>query len=104
MLQWGAVTSSHATGSDVHILELFASGVDKWSMIEHYCRIHGHDPGRVVAIGDGLNDIGMLSSAGLGIAMENADDDVRSAADMTTSHHDSDGVAHAIGMVLGDQA
>ena len=28
MLQWGAVTSSHATGSDVHILELFALGVD----------------------------------------------------------------------------
>ncbi len=101
MLQWGAVTSSHATGSDVHILELFAAGVDKWSMIEQYCRIHGHAPDRVVAIGDGLNDVGMLSSAGLGIAMQNADDHVRSAADMTTSHHDCDGVAHAIDMVLG---
>ena len=104
MLQWGAVTSSHATGSDVHILELFAPGVDKWSMILEYCNDHGHDPSRVVAIGDGLNDVGMLSSAGLGIAMENADDDVRAAADVVTGHHGADGVAEAIDRLLGATA
>ena len=91
--QWAAVTSSHATGSDVHILELFAHGVDKWPMIEFYCREAGHDPRRVVAIGDGLNDVGMLRSAGLGVAMGNAEDNVQAVADELTDHHDDDGVA-----------
>lgn len=100
MLQWGAVTSSHATGSDIHILELFAPGVDKWTMIEFYCREHGHAPDRVVAIGDGLNDVGMLRAAGLGIAMQNADSDVQAAADELTLDHDEDGVAHAIDRIL----
>ena len=104
MLQWGAVTSSHATGSDIHILELFAAGVDKWAMVQEYCSRAGHDPARVVAIGDGLNDIGMLAAAGLGIAMENAEEHVRAAADVMTTHHDSDGVADAVHMVLGAQA
>jgi len=102
--QWAAVTSSHATGSDVHILELFAHGVDKWPMIEFYCQSAGHDPRRVVAIGDGLNDVGMLRSAGLGIAMDNADEDVRAAADEITDHHDDDGVATAIHRLLQDPA
>ncbi len=96
MQQWAAVTSSHATGSDVHILELFAGGVDKWSMIEFYCDQHGHDPARVVAIGDGLNDVEMIRSAGLGVAMGNADDAVLAVADEVTGHHAQDGVASAI--------
>ena len=105
--QWAAVTSSHATGSDVHILELFARGVDKWPMIEFYCREAGHDPRRVVAIGDGLNDVGMLRSAGLGVAMANAENNVQAVADETTDHHDDDGVATAIhrlvrGPTVGD--
>ncbi|MDG1899780.1 MAG: HAD family hydrolase [Phycisphaerales bacterium] len=102
--QWAAVTSSHATGSDVHILELFAGGVDKWSMIEFYCEQHGHDPARVVAIGDGLNDVGMIRSAGLGIAMANADDAVLAVADEVTGHHGQDGVASAIHRLVPSRA
>lgn len=101
LLQWSAVTSSHATGSDVHILEVFAHGVDKWPMIEAFCNLHGLDSSRVIAIGDGLNDIGMLSRATLGIAMANANEHVRSAADELTGHHDEDGVATAIERIFG---
>lgn len=49
-----------------------------------------------VAIGDQINDIPMLKAAGISIAMENADDVVKSHAMFTTDHHDQHGVANAL--------
>ncbi|MDR1356364.1 MAG: Cof-type HAD-IIB family hydrolase [Tannerellaceae bacterium] len=50
----------------------------------------------VIAIGDGVCDIGMIQMAGLGIAMENADETVKRCADYTTASNDDDGVAKAV--------
>ena len=49
-----------------------------------------------MAIGDNNNDLGTIEFAGLGIAMGNASDDVKRAADHITSDNDNDGVAEAI--------
>jgi hydroxymethylpyrimidine pyrophosphatase-like HAD family hydrolase len=51
------------------------------------------DPAGLVAIGDGRNDIEMLTYAGLGIAMESAPDEVKAAADEVTKSVEDDGVA-----------
>ena len=51
---------------------------------------------RTFAFGDGLNDLTMLRDAGTGIAMENASDDVKAAANAITLSCDEDGVAAAI--------
>lgn len=48
------------------------------------------------AFGDGVNDIEMLSTVGCGIAMGNADDDVKSFADEVTDTVQNDGVALGI--------
>ena len=53
-----------------------------------------------IAIGDGHNDIGMLQAAGVGIAMGNASESVRQAADYVTSSNDDEGVALAIMHIL----
>ncbi|MDF2821901.1 MAG: Cof-like hydrolase [Clostridiales bacterium] len=50
----------------------------------------------VVCFGDSSNDISMLKKAGLGIAMGNAIDSVKSCADYVTKNIDEDGVAYAI--------
>lgn len=50
----------------------------------------------IVAFGDNHNDIGMLQFAGLGIAMGNAHEEVKSVADYVTSSNAEDGVAKAI--------
>lgn len=98
--QWSALTADEFVCSRTHMLEVFARGVDKWSAVEWLCAERNSDPQRVVAIGDGANDVGMLAGAGLGIAMGNADDAVREAADAVVAPFDRDGVAEAIDLAL----
>lgn len=56
----------------------------------------GIRPAEMVAMGDGYNDLSMIEFAGLGIAMGNACDQVKQAADFVSLDNDHDGVAHAI--------
>lgn len=93
---WSAVTQTEAIGSATHLLEVFGSNVNKWTMIEAHCQQSGIDPTRVAAIGDGLNDIELVRSAGLGVAMANASAPVLEVADRVTGNHNDDGVAEAI--------
>ena len=47
----------------------------------------------MIACGDGYNDLTMIKYAGLGVAMENAIDDVKRLADEVCADNDADGVA-----------
>ncbi|MAT81417.1 MAG: hypothetical protein CMJ29_07195 [Phycisphaerae bacterium] len=87
-------------GEVVHMLEVFGSGVDKWTMVERYAIDQGIPRERVAAIGDGLNDIQLLRECGFGIAVDNADDQVIEAADARTGCHSQDGVADAVDRLL----
>ena len=49
-----------------------------------------------MAFGDGGNDIEMLRHVAIGIAMGNAGDDVKAAADYVTDDIDDNGVANAL--------
>ena len=49
-----------------------------------------------MAFGDGGNDIGMLRHAGVGVAMGNAKDDVKAAADYVTDSVDENGIFNAM--------
>lgn len=50
----------------------------------------------IIAFGDGSNDVDMLKMAGMGIAMGNANEDVKLAADYVTTSNDEDGIVNAI--------
>jgi Cof subfamily protein (haloacid dehalogenase superfamily) len=56
----------------------------------------GIAPDEVVAFGDGLNDIEMLSLAGMGVAMGSARDEVKKAANMVTLSAEDDGVRYGL--------
>lgn len=51
---------------------------------------------RVVAVGDATNDLPMLESAGLGVAMENSMEEVVRKADRVIGHHDTDAIAKLV--------
>lgn len=87
----------------VHILEAFDARASKWGAIEALCARTGVDPARTAAIGDEVNDVPMIRGAGLGVAMGNAIDAVKQAADRHAPSHAEAGVAFAIERILGGE-
>lgn len=87
-------------GEILHVLEVFSRDGNKASALSWVAARQGIAMKRCVAMGDQINDVQMLSSVGLGIAMGNAVESLKSLAGRHTLHHDEHGVAHAIDMVL----
>ncbi|WP_155670750.1 Cof-type HAD-IIB family hydrolase [Ornithinibacillus caprae] len=54
----------------------------------------------VMALGDNYNDLSMLTLAGRGVAMGNADEAIKKQCDFTTKVNNEHGVAHAIEEML----
>jgi len=96
MQHWAAVTSAEPINASTHMLEVFNPRVDKWTMLDRYATRRAIRPERIAAIGDGINDIGMIRAAGLGIAVGNADPGVMHVASRVVAEHHRDGVAEAI--------
>ena len=74
-------------------LDLTPVGVSKASGLDHVCDQLGLGAADVLAIGDGRNDIEMLTWAARGVSMGQAVQPVHDAADATTAHVDDDGAA-----------
>ena len=85
------ITRWHFGGMDV-----IAKGGGKVSGIRDYLALHGLTPEEIIAFGDGENDIEMLRFAGIGVAMGNAVEEAKKAADYVTGDIDDDGVAKAL--------
>jgi 5-amino-6-(5-phospho-D-ribitylamino)uracil phosphatase len=90
---WGTleITNSHPFN-----LELNPKGISKASGLRDVCGMLGIEMSQVIAMGDSFNDLSMLREAGLGVAMGNAQDEVKAEADAVTSSNDEDGVARVI--------
>jgi Cof subfamily protein (haloacid dehalogenase superfamily) len=86
----------YVTQASRHLLEFLHPEVSKGNALTALARILSVKPEEVAAIGDNHNDIGMLQFAGLGIAMGNAHDEVKAAANHVTSSNAEEGVALAI--------
>lgn len=82
--------------SDPFFLEILPPGIDKAYGLEKLIHTLGMQREEVIACGDGYNDITMLQFAGLGVAMENAQEATKKAADYITLSNDEDGIAHVI--------
>jgi len=66
-------------------------GATKSKAVSELASFWGIDKSEIVAFGDDLNDIDMISYAGVGVAMENALDEVKAAAGHVCSSNDHDG-------------
>lgn len=89
-----------ATFSKPNYLEILPAGVNKAKALTKVAALFGLELSEVAAIGDGPNDLEMLSEAGFAIAMGNASDRVKSAADLVVSTNDNAGVAEAVEKIL----
>ena len=90
-----AVTAS----SDTY-LEINNAAVSKAKAVRALCLHRGIPIEETLAFGDNYNDLDMLKTAGLGIAMGNAPEEIRRACPKTTLDCDHDGVAAALAQYL----
>lgn len=81
-------------------LEIIPRGIHKGQGIRNICGVLGIEPSEVIAFGDAENDIPMLREAGIGVAMGNAGDSVKAAADHITCSNNEDGIAVALEQLL----
>lgn len=88
-----AVSAVWASASSMEITHPEAT---KGRALEHLSRLQEIPLASIMALGDSGNDITMLRKAGLGVAMGNAPDFVKAAADVVTAPNTMDGAAIAI--------
>lgn len=83
-------------GSLGYNIEINAAGVNKGTGLVSLGRRLGIKREEIMACGDGDNDTLMLREVGFGVAMANAEEEVKKAADYITLSNEEDGVAQAI--------
>lgn len=77
-------------------LEIMSGNASKSNAIKKLEKQFNITRQEVIALGDNFNDIDMLKYAGVGIAMGNASDEVKSAADEITLSNEEGGLKHAL--------
>lgn len=76
--------------------EVNAAGVSKGAALAAFCAARGIALADTVAFGDNENDLTMIRTAGLGVAMGNAVATLKAAADVVTSGNDDHGIARVL--------
>ncbi|WP_260284541.1 Cof-type HAD-IIB family hydrolase [Peribacillus aracenensis] len=77
-------------------MTIVPKGVSKWSGVLYLADHLEVRRTEIVSIGDGLDDMEMIAGSGLGVAMGNADEEVRKVAKWVTRSNDQDGVAYML--------
>ncbi len=75
------------------LLQVMSRSATKWNGVRNMLDAFGIDPARAVFFGDDNDDIEPIRQCGCGVAVRNALEDVRAAADEITESNDEDGVA-----------
>jgi len=87
------LTVTDAISNDI---EVNRAGVNKGSALLQLGELLDIRQEEIMACGDGMNDLEMISRVGLGVAMENGIKEVKLAAEYITDTNDNEGVAKAI--------
>jgi hydroxymethylpyrimidine pyrophosphatase-like HAD family hydrolase len=82
--------------SQPYFLEFVNSNATKAIAMEKLGQHYGISRSEMIAVGDGFNDLSMIEYAGLGVAMGNACDAIKSRANYVTLTNDDNGLAFVI--------
>lgn len=82
--------------SEPFFLEMMPQSIDKAYSLEKLLEHIGMTREQMICCGDGFNDKSMIHFAGLGVAMANAQPEVKEVADYITLSNDEDGIVKVI--------
>ena len=77
-------------------MEIVASGCSKASGLTSLLEYLGITKEEVMAIGDHTNDMEVIQMAGIGVAVANAQEELKAVADYVTREERAEGVIEAI--------
>lgn len=95
------IFTQHYDGSWFY--EIYPVAATKSSGLRWLGQHFGISQSEMVAVGDHVNDLDMIEYAGLGVAMGNAQPEVKQLADRVIGHHDQDGLAVFIEQLLTER-
>ena len=82
------------------LLEVVPKEVSKGKALHQLASILGITTDEIMACGDEANDYDMIQTAGFGVAMGNATDEIKKIADYITTTNEEDGVAKAVEYII----
>ncbi len=82
--------------SSPFFLEILPKCNSKGRALRRLCELLGIPKENSVAVGDYENDIEMITAAGIGAAVDNADDNVKEAADIVLPRCEENAIMHLI--------
>ncbi|MDE7389703.1 MAG: Cof-type HAD-IIB family hydrolase [Lachnospiraceae bacterium] len=77
-------------------LEVMPLGINKGASLSVLLKKLGYEREQLIACGDSYNDMTMIGYAGLGVCMENGEDEVKKISDVIADSNDDDGVAKIV--------
>ena len=87
--------------SEQNVIDITPKGINKWSALLELCRLEDISPENVVAVGNYLNDRDMIENAGIGVAVGNAEPEIKALADMILQRdHNHDAVEELVDKLL----
>lgn len=86
-------------------MEIVPKGMSKGDAVQRLCRMLQVDIADAVSVGDAANDLSMIRAAGIGVAMANATQEVKAAAQyITKNDNNHDGVAEVVAQYFWEAA
>ncbi|WP_318764944.1 Cof-type HAD-IIB family hydrolase [Lactiplantibacillus carotarum] len=85
-------------------LEIVAAGVTKATALTELLRDDQLSPEQALAFGDNFNDVAMLQTVGIGVAMANAPQAVKQAADLVTTDNNHNGIQQILAQYFSREA
>ena len=82
--------------SEPFFIEIMPLNVDKAASLDRMLSTVGLTRENTICCGDGFNDLSMIQYAGIGVAMENAQKEVKEVADYITKSNNHDGIVDVI--------
>lgn len=87
---------AHIAKSKKHYLEVTHPEANKGSALLHLAKMLGVERSEIIGIGDNHNDLELITTAGLGVAMGNAVIELKDCADYISLSNNEEGVLHVI--------
>ena len=91
----------YATVANGYLMQMMSKAATKWNGIKTMLEVCNDSPAETIYFGDDYDDLEPIKMCGIGVAVSNGIEEVKSVADYIAESNDEDGVAKFLAQLLG---